>query len=53
MLGASAVDFDKVTGNAPGVAPVWEYQLADPCGYTPEGACGFAPGVVPPQPYQR
>ena len=44
---------DTGTGNAPGVAPVWAYQLLDPCGCWPPGAYGFAPGVVVPHPYQR
>lgn len=36
------------TGNAPGVAPVTEYQFADAFGYWPVGAKGFAPGVTEP-----
>jgi hypothetical protein len=41
------------TGNAPGVAPVIEYQFAEAFGYRPLGASGFAPGVTEPHPYQR
>ena len=44
---------DVLTPPAPGVAPVWAYQLLDPCGCWPPGAYGFAPGVVVPHPYQR
>ena len=36
------------TGNAPGVAFVTEYQLADARGYWPLGAKAFAPGVTEP-----
>lgn len=51
--GGVEVPFETGTGNAPGVAPVIEYQFADAFGYCPDGASGFAPGVTVPQPYQR
>src|SRR5262245_15283020 len=53
MPGATRPGFDTGTGNAPGVAPVIEYQFADALGYCPAGASGFAPGVTVPHPYQR
>src|SRR5258707_4990871 len=51
--GALRPGFDTGTGNAPGVAPVIEYQFADAFGYCPDGASGFAPGVTVPHPYHR
>ena len=53
MPGAIRAGFDTGTGNAPGVAPVIEYQLADAFGYCPAGASWFAPGVTLPHPYHR
>ncbi len=41
------------TGKAPGVAPLWAYHVAVPCGATPDGEKGLAPGVVVPHPYHR
>ena len=37
-----------VTGKAPGVAPDCTYQLGEPRGDTPSGACGLRPGVTAP-----